>query len=162
MEAVEEEIDLLNERICVLSATPRYAAPVRHMRTIKGVATLSAMVFLTELGDLSRFTNRRQLAAYIGLVPTSNETGERHDCKGHITRQGPSRIRKVLCQSAWCLIRTDERFSKAYAALVRRNPKHRKIAVVAIMRRLAILMWHRAQDAGPPADSREQPPCVAA
>ncbi len=162
MEAIEAEIDLLNEQICVLSASPRYAAPVRHLRTIKGVATLSAMVFLAELGDLSRFSNRRQLAAYIGLVPTSNETGERHDCKGHITRQGSSRIRKVLCQSTWCLIRTDERFGKAYAALVRRNPKHRKIAVVAIMRRLAIIMWHRARSAGPPADSRERPPCMAA
>jgi len=161
-EAIEEEIDLLNERICVLSASPCYAAAVRHMRTIKGVATLSAMVFLTELGDLSRFSNRRQLAAYIGLVPTSNETGERHDCKGHITRQGPSRIRKVLCQSTWCLIRTDERFGKAYAALVRRHSKNRKIAIVAIMRRLAILMWHRARDAGPPTDNRERPPCVAA
>jgi len=162
MEAIEEEIDLLNERICVLSASPRYAASVRCLRTIKSVATLSAMVFLTELGDLSRFSNRRQLAAYIGLVPASNETGERHDCKGHITHQGPSRIRKMLCQSAWCLIRTDERFSQAYAALVRRNPKHRKIAIVAIMRRLAILMWHRARAAGPPADSRERPPCMAA
>ena len=162
MDAVEKEITRLDKQVRALSASARYAEPVKRLLTIKGVATLSAMVFLTELGDLSRFSNRRQLAAYIGLVPTSNETGERHDCKGHITRQGPSRIRKVLCQSTWCMIRTDARVALAYGHLVRRNPKHRKIAVVAIMRRLAIVMWHRARDTGPPTDHRERPPGVAA
>ena len=47
-----------------------------------GVGVLTALVFLTELGDLSRFTNRRQLAAYLGLVPSSYETGKTNDRKG--------------------------------------------------------------------------------
>jgi transposase len=162
MKAIEEELDTLDEQVRVLSGGERYATSVQALRTIKGVAALSAMVFLTELGNVQRFSNRRQLAAYLGLVPTSNETGERHDCKGHITRQGPGRIRKVLCQSTWSLIRTDPRFAVTYATIVRKNPKHRKIAVVAIMRRLAIMMWHRACDVGPPADRREQPPNAAA
>jgi transposase len=161
MENIDEEIDRLDEQVNLLSVTPRYAEQIRWLCTIKGVATLSAMVFLSELGDMSRFSNRRQLAAYLGLVPSSNETGERHDCKGHITRQGPGRVRKVLCQSTWSLIRTDPRFASCYAALVRRNPKHRKIAVVAIMRRLAIIMWHRAQE-GPPTGNREHPDGAAA
>jgi transposase len=162
MESIEEEIERLDEQVQSVSLSPRYADPVEHLRTIKGVAVLSAMVFLTELGDLNRFANRRQLAAYLGLVPTSNETGERHDCKGHITRQGPSRVRKILCQSTWSLIRTDPRFAACYAALAGRNPKRRKIAVVAIMRRLAIVMWHRAREAGPPTNDREQPAGLAA
>lgn len=160
MESIEEEIDRLDEQVAVLSCTPRYAEPVRRLRTVKGVAVLSAMVFLTELGDLQRFSNRRQLAAYLGLVPTSNESGERNDCKGHITRQGSSRVRKMLCQSSWSLIRTDPRFKSCYAALVGRNPKRRKIAVVAIMRRLAIVMWHRACE-GPPAEKRDRSRKVA-
>lgn len=162
MYAIENEIKALDEQVLRLSQSERYQTAVAALRTINGVGVLSAMVFLTELGDLNRFLNRRQLAAYLGLVPTSNESGERQDCKGHITRQGPSRVRKVLCQSAWSLIRTDPQFKNAYAALVDRNPKHRKIAVVAIMRRLAIVMWHRARDAGPPANKRERPAGVAA
>jgi transposase len=162
MAAIEKEIARLDKQVRRLSASARYAAPVERLLRIKGVATLSAMVFLTELGDLERFSNRRQLAAYLGLVPTSNETGERHDCKGHITRQGPSRVRKVLCQSTWALIRTDPGFTGAYATIVRKNPKHRKIAVVAIMRRLAVLMWHRARDAEPRIAPHERPPGVAA
>ena len=102
------------------------------------------MVFLTELGDLNRFSNRRQLAAYLGLAPASFESGERNDRKGHITRQGPARVRKLLCQAAWARVRTDERTKATYERLVARNPKHKKIAVVACMRRLGIEMWHRA------------------
>lgn len=155
-DALDQEIRALDDQVMALSATPRYAARVAAMRQIKGVATLSAMVFLTELGDLGRFRNRRQLAAYLGLVPTSNESGEQNDRKGHITRQGPSRVRRVLCQSTWALIRTDPQFAAAYQSVAGRNPKHRKIAVVAIMRRLAIVMWHRARDAGPPAEQRDK------
>jgi len=59
------------------------------------------MVFLTEMGDLRRFRNRKKVGAYLGLVPTSNESGENTDHKGHITHQGPARLRKVLCQAAW-------------------------------------------------------------
>jgi len=162
LESFEAEIGRLDVQVAALSRTRRYAKAVSALTAIKGVAALSAMVFLTELGDVRRFTNRRQLAAYLGLVPTSNESGERDDCKGHITRQGPSRVRKVLCQSAWCLVRTDPKFEAAYAGIVRRNPKHRKIAVVAIMRRLAIVMWHRAREGGPPTGGRERPPGIAA
>ena len=162
LDAFETEIEVLNDQVAALSRTRRYVKTIRVLTQIKGVATLSAMVFLTELGDVRRFANRRQLAAYLGLVPTSNESGDRDDCKGHITRQGPSRIRKVLCQSTWCLIRTDSKFKAAYVSIVRRNPKHRKIAVVAIMRRLAIIMWRRACEGGPPTNQRERPPGMAA
>ena len=91
MKAIEEEIDVLDEQVRVLSGSERYATSVQALRTIKGVAALSAMVFLTELGNVQRFSNRRQLAAYLGLVPTSDETGERHDCKGHIARCSANR-----------------------------------------------------------------------
>jgi len=159
IENLEAQIEQLDQQVEELSRSPRYAQPVQWLRTIQGVGTLSAMVFLTELGDLSRFGNRRQLAAYLGLVPTSHETGERNDCKGHITRQGSGRVRQVLCQCTWSLLRSDEGLAACYQALVQRNPKRRKIAVVAIMRRLAIVMWHRARH-GPPA-AAPTPPAVA-
>jgi transposase len=150
LKSIEEEIVTLDTSIESLSEELRYAAPVRRVDALKGVGLLAAMVFLTEIGDLSRFRNRRQLAAYLGLVPSSNESGERRDRKGHITRQGPSRVRKVLCQSFWSALRSDPKVSLWYARQVRRNPKIRKIAVVAGMRRLAIVMWHRGMSAEPP------------
>ena len=105
------------------------------------------MTFLTEMGDLRRFRNRRQIAAYLGLVPASDESGDQPDRKGHITRQGPSRVRRMLCQATWARVRHAGPTQEAYQRLVEKNPKRKKIAVVGMMRRLAVLMWHRAREA---------------
>ncbi len=115
-----------------------------EMCRLQGVGALTALVFLTEVGDPRRFHNRRQIAAYLGLIPASHESGSRSDCKGHITRQGPSRVRRVLCQATWTRTRFENADQAAYQRVVQRNPKHKKIAVVATMRRLAIQIWHAA------------------
>lgn len=157
LEAMEAERSRLDKELQQLAQQPRYAAQVAALTGIKGVGVLTAMVFLTELGDLSRFHNRKQIGAFVGLVPSSNESGEVNDRKGHITRQGPWRVRKVLCQAVWSIVRTDANERVFYQRLVARNPKHKKIAVVACMRRLAIKMWHRASEAGRGDDSLGTP-----
>jgi transposase len=111
-----------------------------------GVGVLTAMVFLTELGDMKRFRNRRQLASYLGLAPCSHESGEVSDRKGHITRQGPSRVRKVLCQAVWAGLRWGSPDATWFQAYVRQHPRRRKVAAEGVMRRLAIRLWHRARD----------------
>ena len=101
------------------------------------------MVYLTEMGDLTRFANRQQVGSFLGLVPSSFETGQADDRKGHITRQGPARVRKVLCQAVWSRVGSEESERRAYDRLVQRNPKHKKIAIVARMRVLAVTLWHK-------------------
>jgi len=145
LDFLEEEERRLHDQVNALAAAPRWAAAVEEMTSLCGVGVLTALVFLTELGDLSRFANRRQLAAYLGLAPRSHESGERKDCKGHITRQGSSRVRKMLCQATWARVRHDRQEQETYGRLVAKNPKKKKIAVVASMRRLAVRMWHRGQ-----------------
>jgi transposase len=136
------EIGRLDAQVQALSEAPRYAARVAAMRGTKGVGVLTAMVYLTEMGELGRFANRRQVGAFLGLVPSSFETGQDSDRKGHITRQGPSRVRKVLCQAVWSRLRHEPKERLAYDRIVARNPKHKKIAVVARMRTLAVVLWH--------------------
>ncbi|MCX6353938.1 MAG: IS110 family transposase [Candidatus Aureabacteria bacterium] len=139
---LEEEILQLDKHIAALAQDRRYSEPVQELQKLKGVGLFTAMVYLTEMGDLSRFANRRQVGSFLGLVPSSHESGESDDRKGHITHQGPARIRKVLCQASWAITRTDAVEGAVYDRIVSRNPNHKKIAVVAIMRRLAIRMWH--------------------
>jgi transposase len=67
----------------------------------KGVGLRAAMVYLTEIGEASRFPNRRTVGSYWGMAPSSYESGEADDRKGHITRQGSPRVSHVLCQAAW-------------------------------------------------------------
>lgn len=140
---IENEIKSLDTEVERLSETSRYTEPAKALvEQIQGVGLLTAMVYLTEMGDLSRFANRKQVGSFLGLVPSSNESGEVSDHKGHITHEGPPRVRKVLCQASWCRVRLDAKEHEVYDRLVKKNPKKKKIAVVASMRRLGIRMWH--------------------
>lgn len=146
LESVRAEIKRIDKRVEALGEEQRHKERVERMTKLKGVGVLSALVFLVELGDMKRFKNRRKIGAYLGVVPSSNESGERNDRKGHITRQGSPHVRRVLCQCVWARVRSDPQEKEVYERLVARNPKKKKIAIVAIMRRLAIRMWHAAQE----------------
>ena len=122
-----------------------------------GVATLSAMVFLTEMGDLRRFANRRQIGAYLGLVPSQNESGQADDRKGHITRQGSPRVRKILCQAMWVRMAHHEPTRAQFEQIEAQAPYRKKTQVVAHMRKLAIRLWHRGLDAQLAAGSFDGP-----
>jgi transposase len=142
MEFQEEEIQRLDQSIDQLCQMPHLKPIVEALAAERGVGRLTSVTYATEVGDFSRFRNRRQVGAYWGLTPSSDESGEAHDRKGHITRQGSPRIRRVLCQSTWSRVRYDASERAAYQRLVDRNPKRRKIALVAGMRRLAVRLWH--------------------
>jgi transposase len=142
------QLKLLDRAVAKLAASARYARAFRKLKLLEGVGSLTAMVFLTELGDLARFNNRRQLAAYLGLAPAAFESGKRDDRKGHITRQGPARVRHMLCQAAWAALRVSPDWRKIYDGIRRDSRQRSKIAIVAVMRRLAISMWHTARSSG--------------
>jgi transposase len=142
------EMAILERHIHKLAVAPRYAAAHKALRKFPGVGLLTAMTFLTEMGDLTRFDNRRQIAAYLGLCPASFESGEANNRKGRITRQGPARLRRMLCQAAWSSIGRDDDATAAYERIQGGKPGRKKKAIVAVMRRLGIRMWHRAMEAG--------------
>jgi hypothetical protein len=82
------------------------------------------------------------------LVPSSAESGEATDRKGHITHQGPARVRRALCQAVQHWVRCNPWAKARYRRLVARGgPRCKKIAKVAMMRVLAIRLWHAARDA---------------
>jgi transposase len=148
LDFLEQEQERLDAAVSALMEAPRYLKAVRELTALSGVGVLTALVFLTEMGDLRRFANRRQVAAYLGLAPSCFESGRTNDRKGHLTRQGSPRVRRALCQASWASVRHDPREKAAYARIAEKNPKKKKIAVVAAMRRLAVRMWHRGLRAG--------------
>ncbi len=143
LEFVKEEIKVLQEATEALAEEPRYRNSVERMTEMRGIGVVTAMTFLVELGDVNRFGNRRQVGSYLGLVPASYESGDADDRKGHITRLGPPRVRKVLNQAAWQLVRHDPCWRRRYTEIASRRKKN--TAIVAIMRRLGVELWHRAK-----------------
>jgi transposase len=143
----QEQLEL-DRALKTLSRTDRYKAACGELRKLPGVGLLVAMTFLTEMGDLNRFHNRREVAAYLGLCPASYESGNTDDRKGRITRQGPARLRKVLCQAAWVSVQRCEIAGATYHRIRQGQQKRTKKALVALMRKLAIKMWHQGMSMG--------------
>jgi transposase len=110
-----------------------------------GLGALSSEVIDREIGDWSRFSNRRQIASYTGLCPGEHSSGGSHR-RGSVTKHGNPRLRHTLIETAWRLVR----YQPEYRAVRRwiavlgapaRNAAARKKAIVAIARQLAVDLW---------------------
>ncbi len=105
--------------IKALSRTERYREDVELLMGIPGIGLITAMVLLTELGDISRFKDLDGLCSYIGLVPMTNSSGE-FDSVGHITKRQNKVLRSMIVESSWVAIRNDPALMLAYQKLVKR------------------------------------------
>ena len=76
------------------------APVVAALQTMRGMALVNAATLIAELGDLSRFTNPRQLMAYLGLVPSEHSSGASVK-RGGITKAGNGAARRLLIEAAW-------------------------------------------------------------
>ena len=147
LEFYEREMQQLDQAIHELCAQPHLKPIVDALDAEVGVGQLAAVTYATEVGDFGRFRRRQQIGAYWGVTPSSNESGDIQDRKGHITRHGSPRVRRILCQSHWVRVKHDPHEREVYQRLVAKNPKRKKIAVVAGIRRLAVRLWHVGRQA---------------
>src|SRR5262245_13106375 len=147
LEFHERELELLDQAIVAVGEQPHLKPIVDALDAESGVGRLGAVMYATETADFGRFRRRQQIGAYWGLTPRSNESGEIRDRKGHITRHGSPRVRRMLCQSYWVRVKHDAHEREVYQRLVAKNPKRKKIAIVAGMRRLAVRLWHVGRQA---------------
>jgi transposase len=144
---IEDEVQRMEKPIQQLAEEPRHKPIIDELTREPGVGLMTAMVYRTEIGSAGRFGRGRHVGKFVGLTPTSHESGQQQDRKGHISRQGPPRLRKMLCQASWVHVRHDPEAKRFYQELVLRNPRKKKIAIVAVMRRLAVRLWHRMRQA---------------
>ena len=111
----------------------RDASVEKIYRSVPGIGPISSRVLSNELGDLQRFSNERKLFSFTGLTPSEHSSGESVH-KGHISRQGSSRIRKYLIEIAWRAIEKDPALKEIFERIAKTRGKKR--AIVAIARKL--------------------------
>src|SRR6266853_4846396 len=135
---------LLREQVRHLQAQieARYEANAAAQRiaTLPGAAAYSALGLASRVGDVRRFPHPRSLANYWGLTPGSRNSGEVTDRLGSITKQGSALARFLLGQLVLHVLRDDPWMRSWFKAIKRRRGA--KIARVAVMRRLATIIWH--------------------
>jgi len=111
------------------------------LMTIPGVAEYTGLALACRIGNIQRFPRPASLANYWGVAPGIDQSGDpRKGRVGSITKQGSATARFLLGQVVMHVIRKDPQMRSWYRSV--RKRRGTKIARVAVMRRLATIIWH--------------------
>jgi len=138
-EHTRAQLSKINAQVRELTATERHGEKVAVLRSVPGVGIVTAMTFQTELLEPSRFDRPGEVAKMIGLAPLVEESGERRRT-GRLIKAGNWRLRTMLVEAAWRWVRLDAGARSLYARLMR-NTGDKKKAIVAVARKLAVMLW---------------------
>ena len=107
--------------------------------TLPGFDFCVAEALLAALGDFTRFPNADKAASYLGLVPSTYQSGD-HCYHGRITKQGRSHARWMMVQAAQTAALHPGPVGAFFRKIARK--KNRNVAIVAIARKLVTIAWH--------------------
>jgi len=133
----DEQLERLEGEIRKHQATHQRAAV---LATIPGCGAYSSLALASRIGRIERFPRPGSLANYWGLTPGCRNSGEATDRLGSITKQGSAIARFILGQLVLHVLRRDGAMKGWYQRIKKRRGS--KIARVAVMRRLATIVWH--------------------
>lgn len=162
--SVDERVARLTEALLSSITGWRFEPVVNALQAMRGIAAITAIGLMAEIGDLSRFDHPRKLMGYLGLVPSEHSSGERTS-RGSITKTGNGHARRLLTEATWTYrfkarvgrdiharqeglsdtVRTlawkaQLRLTKRFAALHARGVQVNKVCV-AVARELAGFVW---------------------
>jgi transposase len=158
----------LDALITEQSGQGSWAPTVARLRCLRGIDTLTAVGLVAEIGDLTAFPHPKQLASYLGLVPSEHSSGSRRS-QGSITKAGSSHARRLLIEAAWhyrrrpslslklkrrqhgqppaaidAAWRAQLRLHRRWSHLDGQRAKKRTTVAVAVARELACFVWEIA------------------
>lgn len=123
----------VNRQIRSLAKEPKYAKPIKCLRSIPGIGLIVAITFLSELDTIKRFRNLDRLCSYVGLIPSTFSSGEK-EVVGNITRRSNKPLRASIVESAWVAIRHDPALTLKYNQLrIRMEPNE---AIIRIAKKM--------------------------
>jgi len=142
LDTVGEQLDKVDAR---LEALCRAEPIIDVLRSVPGVGLIVAASYVSVIDDAKRFGNAHQVGAYVGLVPYEDSSGDLKRL-GRITKQGNSYLRAMMVQAAWSLMRMTEPDPLCVWAHAIAERRGKKIAVVALARRLTGILWAMWRD----------------
>lgn len=164
---LQEQVESLTRKI--EATLPEYLPPSLPQLPI-GIGAWTWIALTRELLEWQRFTNRRQVGSFSGLVASESTSGT-HRHQGHITKVGNPRIRALAVELAWRLLQFQPDYylvkkwrPKLYTVFgAKTSPSQRKRAIVALARQCMVDLWRLATGATTPqALGLKLPKAVAA
>ena len=135
LEALDDQVELIETKIAVIAVEERQ---VRLLMTMTGVGYFTAMLILSEVGDIGRFRSEKAFASWMGLAPVVRQSGER-TWVGGVPRQSNGRLRAALVECAQAAVRFDPRFRGLHERVSRRRGSG--CATVAVAHEMARIMY---------------------
>ena len=132
----DKQIERVTKELDSIAATH---PGVTLLRTIPGVGPRTAEAVLAYIDDPQRFKRIKAIGSYFGLVPTQDQSGSTNRL-GHITRDGPGTVRKLLVQAVWRGIKLSPSLRAFFDRIVGEDRDRRKIAVIAVAHHLTRVM----------------------
>jgi transposase len=142
LESVRRQIEQVESKLKEIAESKR---SVKHLRTAPCVGPRLSEAVAAILDDPHRFKNGRQVACYAGLTPRRWQSGN-SDRQGRISHAGNRLLRELLVQVAWVGVRNRTWMLQVYQNVRRGSDKRKKIAIVAVARRLLVKLWAMMRD----------------
>jgi len=123
---------------------------VSLLATAPSIGPITASAVVATVNDITRFGSAHQFEAFLGLVPCERSSGEKRRI-GRITKAGNARVRHLLVEAGWRIMRSKSPETLALRAWAARIAERRgnRIAVVALARRLAGVLFAMWRDEKP-------------
>ena len=137
LEHVQQRLQELEAVIAQRSGVSKEAVLIASM---PGVSHFTATSLACRIGRVERFPRAHSLANYWGLTPGCRNSGENNQRLGSITKAGSGMVRWLLAQVTHKVLRKDARLREWFKRIRRRRGA--TIARVAVMRKLATIIWH--------------------
>jgi len=136
---IEKQLAAADERLTAYAQRDRVA---RRLCGVVGVGPVTAAAYVSVIDDPHRFSDAREVASYVGLVPGERSSGEQQH-RGRITKAGNSRVRSLLVEAGWTVLRGRSPAMAPLRAWGERIAMRRgkRIAAVAVARRLARILY---------------------
>ncbi len=135
LDSCEQEIAAIDSQLLSFAADE---PQVRLLMTLPGVSYVVAIGLLAAFGDIGRFRDGNHAASYLGLVPSTHQSGN-HCYHGRITKAGNSQARWLLTQSCQHVARHPGPLGAFFRRLAKR--KNRQVAIIAVARKLVTIAY---------------------
>lgn len=137
LETLDEEISQIEKDLKTMSKKDE---DIQLLKSIDGIGDITALAFKAEIDDPKRFSDSKNVAAYLGLTPSQYSSGETKR-QGRISKRGSKEVRYLLVEAATVLLTRSKIWSKHKAwALRLAKKKGMRKARVALARKLAVTM----------------------
>ncbi len=154
LEHLSEHKEAIHQELACLSNCAPWDKDMVFLMQIPGLGVIISMTALSAIGDITRFEHAKNLVGYAGLGAGVHDSGLKHQGKG-ITKAGRKELRWAMVEAAWGAVRSDPYWKAQFENLKRRG-KHANEAIVAIARKLLVVIWHVLSKGEPHSHSTDE------